>query len=101
MGVQDRDWYWKDRERKERAQRTERDSRSTEYNPKQDRGSRSKRLSKAEQHHRPKTHWLVQATWWIGIAMALWFAYLFVTLPTAPKAKKAETQPPYRTTTYR
>lgn len=70
MGVQDRDWYRKDREAKER--RAERDPRTTEYDPKQFRGSRR------VESQAKGTHWLVQVVWWIAAALTLRLAYLFV-----------------------
>lgn len=67
MGVQDRDWYHKDREKKERGAQGERDPRTTEYDPKQFR--RSRQVS-AEHHTTPEKnsqagmHWFVKMLWW-------------------------------------
>lgn len=73
MGVQDRDWYHEDRARKERQR--ERDPRTTEYHPKQFRGSHNR----TPEEPAKDTHWLVQAGWWFIATIALWLAYLYVT----------------------
>jgi hypothetical protein len=81
MGVQDRDWYHKDREKKERRAQGERDPRTTEYHPKQFRRSRQVKAehgTTAEKNSQAGMHWLVQLVWWIAGAMTCWLAYLFV-----------------------
>lgn len=75
MGVQDRDWYWKDRDEKQRKiAQHERDPRTTEYHPKEFRGSHQK----TKQQNTTGTHWIVKVVWWIVAAMTLRLAYLFV-----------------------
>jgi len=71
MGIQDRDWYWKDREEKERAAAASRPAAATR--PRHDPDAL---ISRANREQPPKLwgsdwHWSIQVLVWLCIAVLL------------------------------
>ena len=76
MGVQDRDWYWKDRDEKERAARVTGAAPSKRNDP-------DNLIRRVNGNQPPKLwgsdwHWSIQLLVWLGIAVLLLLAWRLV-----------------------
>lgn len=80
MGVQDRDWYWKDRDEKQRAEQETAEAVSTAHRKTRDPAALIRHVNRSTG---PKLwgadwHWTIQLLVWLCIAVLLLLAWRLV-----------------------